>query len=91
MAKDFSNNAAFEMLNKPASEPAATKTRSKTQKATIKTITTAKTFEPIKKENKSKRLLLLLKPTLHERLRTKAVSFDMSINELVNQILEQNV
>lgn len=53
--------------------------------------TTAKTFEPTKKENKSKKLLLLLKPTLHERLKTKAASFDMSINELVNQILEQNV
>jgi len=51
----------------------------------------AKTFEPTKKENKSKKLLLLLKPTLHEILKTKAASFDMSINELVNQILEQNV
>lgn len=61
------------------------------KKATVKTATTAKTFEPTKKENKSKKLLLLLKPTLHERLKTKAASFDMSINELVNQILEQNV
>ncbi len=83
MAKDFSNNAAFEMLNTPASEGK--------KKATVKTATTAKTFEPTKKENKSKKLLLLLKPTLHERLKTKAASIDMSINELVNQILEQNV
>ena len=90
MAKDFSNNAAFEMLNTPASEPAAKASEGK-KKATVKTATTAKTLEPTKKENKSKKLLLLLKPTLHERLKTKAASFDMSINELVNQILEQNV
>lgn len=92
MAKDFSNNAAFEMLTKetPASEPAAKASEGK-KRATVKTATTAKTFEPTKKENKSKKLLLLLKPTLHERLKTKAASFDMSINELVNQILEQNV
>lgn len=89
MAKDFSNNAAFEMLN-TLGEPAAKASEGK-KKATVKTATTAKTFEPTKKENKSKKLLLLLKPTLHERLKTKAASFDMSINELVNQILEQNV
>jgi len=103
MAKDFSNNAAFEMLNTPASEgkkKATVKTATTRSdlvpngtrlKATVKTATTAKTFEPTKKENKSKKLLLLLKPTLHERLKTKAASIDMSINELVNQILEQNV
>jgi hypothetical protein len=90
MAKDFSNNAAFEMLNTKASEPAA-KTSGKAKKTPVKTTTTAKTFKPIKKENKSKKFLLLLKPTLHERLKTKAASFNMSINDLVNQILEHNV
>ncbi len=90
MAKDFSNNAAFEMLNATANQQ-ATKANKEKKRATVKTATTAKTFEPIKKETKSKKLLLLLKPTLHERLKAKAAGFDMSMNELVNQILEQNV
>lgn len=50
-----------------------------------------KTFEPIRKENKSKKLLLLLKPTLFDRLQAKAQEYEISTNELINQILENNV
>lgn len=56
-----------------------------------KTATTAKTFEPTKKENKSKKLLLLLKPTVFEKLQAKAQEYSISTNELINQILENNV
>ena len=52
MAKDFSNNAAFEMLNTPASEGK--------KKATVKTATTAKTLS-LQKRKQEQKLLLLLK------------------------------
>ena len=100
MKKDFNNNPAFEMLsgyteneNKnaesiTATAPEATEKKEKTAKTKKPAV---KTFEPIRKENKSKKLLLLLKPTLFDRLQAKAQEYEISTNELINQILENNV
>lgn len=98
MKKDFNNNPAFEMLsgykeneNKNAESitaPEATEKKEKTARAKKPAV---KTFEPIRKENKSKKLLLLLKPTLFDRLQAKAQEYEISTNELINQILENNV
>lgn len=40
-------------------------------------------------ETKSKRLQLLIQPSLHEKLKEKAQSKDISVNELANIILKQ--
>lgn len=42
-------------------------------------------------ESKSKRVQLLMPPSLHMRVARKAASLDMSVNEYVNRILEDNV
>lgn len=87
MAKDFSNNAAFEMLNNtPASEPAAKASEGKKKTAPKKE---AKAFEPTKKETK-KRISVMLKPTLYERAKEKAAKYDLSFGEFISQLLEQN-
>lgn len=99
MKKDFNNNPAFEMLsgyteneNKNAENittaPEGTEKKEKTARAKKPAV---KTFEPMRKENKSKKLLLLLKPTVFEKLQAKAQEYSISTNELINQILENNV
>lgn len=44
---------------------------------------------PLYVETKSRRLQLLIKPSLHAKLRTRATAQDMSLNELIHSILEQ--
>ena len=44
---------------------------------------------PLYVETKSRRLQLLVKPSLHAKLRTRATAQDMSLNELIHTILEQ--
>jgi len=43
---------------------------------------------PLFIENKSKRLQLLIQPSLHEKLKIKAKAEGVSVNELVNSILQ---
>jgi len=90
MKKDFTNNPAFEMLNNPAPAETAAEAPAK-EAAPAKKAKAAKTFEPEKKETRSKQLLVLLRPSLLERLQNKAAKYELSTNELVNQILEQTV
>lgn len=99
MAKNFSNNPAFDMLSSYTekenenAEKTAKKTNPKTNTAKAQSSKTEKpkTFEPIKKEQKSKRLNLLLKPSIYEKLEAKAKEFNLSMNELVNQIIDGNL
>ena len=42
-------------------------------------------------ETKSKRLQLLIQPSLHEKLKAKANQEKTSVNDLVNQILKESV
>ena len=44
---------------------------------------------PLYVETKSRRLQLLIKPSLHAKLRARATAQDMSLNELIHSILEQ--
>jgi hypothetical protein len=44
---------------------------------------------PLYLETKSRRLQLLIKPSLHAKLRARATAQDMSLNELIHSILEQ--
>lgn len=99
MAKNFTNNPAFDMLSSYTetenenAEKSAKKTppKNKTAKTLREKAEKPKTFEPIRKEQKSKRLNLLLKPSIYEKLESKAKEFDVSINELVNQIIDSNL
>lgn len=45
-------------------------------------------LNPLYVETKSRRLQLLVQPSLHEKLKTKANENGMSLNELVNTILQ---
>ena len=45
-------------------------------------------LNPLYIETKSKRLQLLIQPSLHEKLKTKARAEGISVNELVNNILQ---
>ena len=42
-------------------------------------------------ETKSKRLQLLIQPSLHEKLKAKANQEKTSVNDLVNQILKESI
>lgn len=45
-------------------------------------------LNPLYIETKSKRLQLLIQPSLHEKLKSKAKAEGISVNELVNSILQ---
>lgn len=45
-------------------------------------------FKPVVKENKSKRLLVLMKPSTFEKIEKKAKACGISTNEYINQVLE---
>ena len=45
-------------------------------------------LNPLYIETKSKRLQLLIQPSLHEKLKSKAQAEGISVNELVNSILQ---
>ena len=89
MKKNFTDNPAFEMISQGAKAP-TTATATATPEAPKKA-PKAKAFEPIKKETKSKKVLLLIKPSLLERIQAKADKYDMSTNELINQVLDQAI
>lgn len=42
-------------------------------------------------EKKSKRVQLLIKPSTHEKLKIMATKKNISVNELINRILENNI
>lgn len=83
MKKNFSNNPAFEMISQTTTATAEAPAKKQTK--------ASKAFEPEKKELKSKKVLLLIKPSIYERIQTKAEKYSLSTNELINQILEQAV
>ena len=89
MKKDFTDNPAFEMISQGAKAP--TKATATATAEAPKKAPKAKAFEPIKKETKSKKVLLLIKPSLLERIQAKADKYDMSTNELINQVLDQAI
>lgn len=42
-------------------------------------------------ETKSKRVQLLIKPSTHEKLKSIAIEKNISVNELINNILESHI
>ena len=44
---------------------------------------------PIQKESRNKRMQILVKPSVHKKLEKRCKELNVSINEAVNQLIEQ--
>lgn len=95
--KDFSNNPAMAfMSNLTETENSKEIAREKAQEPKEKKASKAKApkkeiYEPVKKETKSKSILLRIKPTVLEKLQERAKEYSISTSELIAQILEANI
>lgn len=85
MKKNFTDNPAFEMLSQKKAPTATAEAPAKKQAKANKA------FEPEKREIRSKKVLLLMKPSLFEKIQAKAADYSLSTNELINQMLEQAI
>ena len=73
-------NPAMRFINPPAAEAPANKEQGAAPKGYK--------LNPLYVETKSRRLQLLLQPSLYEKIKARAQHEDKSINELVHLILE---
>lgn len=89
MKKNFTDNPAFEMISQGGKAP--TKATATATAEAPKKVDKVKAFEPLKKETKSKKVLLLIKPSLLERIQAKAEQYSISTNELINQVLDKAI
>lgn len=94
--KSFANviNPANMFISQPVEEnPSAVETASEVHHEPAMPSTTerkpASSYR--KKELKTRRLQLLMKPSLYDRLKDEAEANDMSINELISAILEKEL
>lgn len=96
--KSFKDNPALQFLSTPAVEeveeiPEAKKAPTKRRPAP-KPSAPAKPPEgykvnPLYVETKSRRMQLVLKPSLYERVREHAMAAGISVNEYVHSVLEE--
>lgn len=97
MKKDFSNNPAMAfMSNMTEAENTQEELTKKDQapkekKETKKRAPKKEIYEPVKKETKSKSILLRIKPSVLEKLQERAKEYSISTSELIGQILENNI
>ena len=94
--KDFSNNPAMAFMSNLTETENNEKVTEKTQEPKEKKASKAKApkkeiYEPVKKETKSKSILLRIKPTVLEKLQERAKEYSISTSELIAQILEANI
>ena len=94
--KDFSNNPAMAFMSNLTETENSEKVTEKAQEPKEKKASKAKApkkeiYEPIKKETKSKSILLRIKPTVLEKLQERAKEYSISTSELIAQILEANI
>ena len=80
--KTFKDNPALQFISSPA-----------TNTAEVKTAPEFDTGVPMKRnplyiETRSKRLNLLIQPSLHSKLKAMAEAQDKSINDLIHTVLE---
>lgn len=81
--KTFKDNPALQFISSPA-----------TNTAEVKTAPEFDTGVPMKRnplyiETRSKRLNLLMQPSLHAKLKEIAAQQEISINELIHNVLEK--
>lgn len=94
--KDFSNNPAMAFMSNLTETENNEKITEKAQEPKEKKASKAKApkkeiYEPVKKETKSKSILLRIKPTVLEKLQERAKEYSISTSELIAQILEANI
>lgn len=89
--KSFKENPALHFIN-PVEEPTPTniKPQPSLGQAGIEAAPPLK-LNPLYVETKSKRVQLLMQPSLHQKLKALAVSEGQSFNELVHSILMAKV
>lgn len=84
--KDFINNPALRFISETAPEETeAPKAEPKPE------ITTPEGYKlnPIYVEKRSRRLQLVLQPSLYERVKTKAASAGQSVNDYIHDLLDK--
>lgn len=76
---------------KPAGKASKEPERASTRKGGIKTTDAPKGYKanPLYVETKSRRMQLLVQPSLHEALKARAAAEGCSVNELVHTLLEE--
>ena len=94
--KDFTNNPAMAFMSNLTETENSEKVTEKAQEPKEKKASKAKApkkeiYEPVKKETKSKSILLRIKPTVLEKLQERAKEYSISTSELIAQILEANI
>lgn len=94
--KDFSNNPAMAFMSNLTETETSEIVTEKAQEPKEKKASKAKApkkeiYEPVKKETKSKSILLRIKPTVLEKLQERAKEYSISTSELIAQILEANI
>lgn len=88
MGKNFTNSPALNFINAPE-EQAETPTVKKSDK--LRTVTIPKGMKFELTEKKSKRVQLIMQPSLYEKAKAKADRLGISFNEYVHAIIDNDV
>ncbi len=86
--KSFKDNPALQFISKAGEEEAATKPQPKDNQTATKPPEGYK-INPLYIETKSKRLQLVLQPSLLLRVKERAKEQGLSVNEYVHRILDE--
>lgn len=90
MAKDFTSQAGI-FLQAEAEKKAPAKSKSKANKPDPTKADNIPIGYALKPESKSKRLNLLIRPSIYEALKDKAQAAGTSVNDYINEILTKEV
>lgn len=86
--KSFRDNPALQFISAAESGEARQEEReSIPQKNPTRKLPSGYKFNPLYVETKSRRLQLILQPSLYERVKAGAIAAGLSVNEYVHQIL----
>jgi len=78
---------------KPKNTPSTKKPRNKPSGSKVKTTDAPEGYKanPAFVETKSRRLQLLMQPSLHDRIKARAAAEGLSVNEFVHKTLEEAI
>lgn len=87
--KSFKDNPALQFIS--STEPEETETRQEPELPPEAAQKPPKGYKlnPLYVETKSRRLQLVLQPSLYERVKTRAKAEGLSVNEYVSQVLDK--
>lgn len=89
MAKDFKNNPALQFITMEEPAEAEEEQEKITTPAGRQKAPEGYKLNPEYIEKKSKRVQLVLQPSLYNRVKAKAKKSKLSLNEYVHQVLDQ--